>query len=209
MRRNGRRVALSAAVACAALLTAARAQAPAVVADAAPAAADNPLKLLGTAVVVVLGSRADDLEGELDGVSVEVMKNPAWGKGMGTSVRMGMEALRTLAPEIDGVLLTLCDQPLVGPVVLGQLCDAFERAGSTEAIVAAVYNGTPGVPAIFGRAHFDELLALPDDAGAKPVLLKHRASVIGVPLPEAAVDIDTREQYERFMAAIKNAQDGN
>ena len=160
-------------------------------------------------VVVVLGSRADDLENELAGLSVQVLKNPAWAKGMGTSVRLGIEALHTLAPGIDGVLLMLCDQPLVGPVVLGQLCDAFERAGSTGVIVAALYNGITGVPAIFGRAHFDELLALPDDAGAKPVLTKHHASVIEVPLPEAAVDIDTREQYERFMTAINNARDGN
>ena len=160
-------------------------------------------------VAVVLGSRADDLENELHGLSVLALKNPAWGKGMGTSVRMGVESLHTLAPDIDGVLLTLCDQPLVGPGVLGQLCDAFERAGSTRTIVAASYNRTRGVPAIFGRAHFDELLALPDDAGAKSVLMKHHASVIEVPLPEAAVDIDTREQYERFMAAINNARDGN
>ncbi len=160
-------------------------------------------------VAVVLGSRADDLANELDGLSVQVLKNPAWGKGMGTSVRMGIESLGTLAPDVDGVLLTLCDQPLVGPVVLGHLCDAFDRAGSTDAIVAAVYNGTRGVPAIFGRAHFNELLALPDDAGAKSLLAKHQASVIEVPLPEAAVDIDTREQYERFMDAINNAPDGD
>lgn len=149
-------------------------------------------------VVVVLGSGADLLKDQLAGLDVQGVVNPAWGNGMGTSVRLGVETLDALAPEADAVLLTLCDQPLVGPEALAQLLDAYRRSGSLGSIAAAEYNGIIGVPVILGRAHFGELLALPDDAGAKPVLRRHRESVIEVPMPEAATDIDTQEQYARL-----------
>lgn len=154
-------------------------------------------------VVVVLGSGADEQADELWGLSVHPVTNPDWRKGMGTSVRRGMTALDTLAPGADGVLLTLCDQPLVWAGALMKLLDAFRRADSADAMVAAAYNGTVGVPAVFGRAHFDALRTLPDDTGAKSLLMKHRASIIEVPLPEAALDIDTREQYARFLATLE------
>lgn len=161
-------------------------------AESARAAVDGP-------VVVVLGSGADRLKAELTGLDVHPVENPSWGHGMGTGVRLGMATLDALAPGgTDAVLLTLCDQPLVGPVVLTQLLDAYRHSGSPGSIAAAEYNGTVGVPAVFGGAHFDELRTLPDDAGAKPVLLRHRASVIAVPMPEAATDIDTREQYDHL-----------
>lgn len=71
--------------------------------------------------------------------------------------------------------------------------------GSTASIAAAEYDGTLGVPAVFGRKHFDELATLPDAVGAKPILQRHADCVAAVPMPEAATDIDTREQYARII----------
>ena len=142
-------------------------------------------------VVVVLGASAGRLTGELAGLDVSTVINSAWERGMGTSVRLGLSALSP-GPGVDAVLLTLCDQPLIGP-------DALKRlTASTHSIAAAEYNGTLGVPAVFGREYFAELAALPDAAGAKPILQRHAARLTVVPMPEAATDIDTREQYERI-----------
>ncbi len=148
-------------------------------------------------VIVVLGSGADRLRSELTGLDVRVVENPDWQRGMGGSVRLGMAAL-VGHEETDAVLLTLCDQPLVGAVELRQLTDAWGKGGACS-ITAAAYHGTLGVPAVLGREHFAELAALPDASGAKPILQRHAGQVIPVPMPEAAVDIDTREQYERFV----------
>ena len=144
-------------------------------------------------VVVVLGAGAGRLTPELAGLDVSTVVNAGWQRGMGTSVRLGLSALAP-GPEVDAVLLTLCDQPLVGPDALKRLLAA--PAGS---IAAAEYHGTLGVPAVFGREHFAELAALPDAAGAKGVLQRHAARIIAVPTPEAATDIDTREQYEKVV----------
>ena len=144
-------------------------------------------------VVAVLGASSARVELALAGSGAWIVLNPMWELGMGLSVKLGIE---TLTVDVDAALLMLCDQPLVGPEALGRLCDVFRQAGRPDAIAAAAYHGTVGVPAIFGRAHFPELCALPDESGAKPVLGRHRASVVEVPMPEAATDIDTREQYD-------------
>ena len=111
---------------------------------------------------------------------------------MGTSIRRGLETLETLAPAVDGALLMLCDQPLIGSEALRSLITACPSGG----ITAAAYHGTVGVPAVFGREFFDELRGLPAEVGAKPILQRHAAAVLEVALPEAATDIDTRTQYE-------------
>ena len=161
-------------------------------------AAEPALDTACRPVVVVLGAGAQRLRSELAGLDVRIVENPAWERGMGGSVRMGMAALDGTA-EIDAVLLTLCDQPLIGSAALRRLIDAW-RDGRPRSLAAADYRGTVGVPAVFGREHFAELAALPDAVGARPVLQRHAGSVIAVPMPEAAFDIDTREQYEGIVA---------
>lgn len=163
-------------------------------------AAETLLAVPCNPVAVVLGARAATLRRELIGLDVLPVLNPAWGQGMGGSVRAGMLELEKAAAP-DAVLLTLCDQPLVGVEALRRMAAAFAQAQGMDAIVAAGYNDTVGVPVLFGRAYLDALRSLPLDAGARPLLRKHAAKVVAVPLPEAAVDIDTREQYARLLGA--------
>ena len=160
-------------------------------------AAEAALATVCRPVVVVLGAGAEAHRTELAGLDVRTVLNPDWHRGMGSSVRLGMSALENEAPA-DAVLLTLCDQPFVGKPALDRLIHAW-NGGQKHSIAAAAYNETLGVPAVFGREHFDELATLPDTSGAKPVLQRHAARVAVVPTPEAATDIDTREQYERII----------
>ncbi len=153
-------------------------------------------------VVAVVGARADEMRAALAGQAVAIIENVQWERGMGSSLRLGLEALLTLASqnELDGVLLALCDQPLVEKTQLERLLRAFAQTNETpHPLVAASYDGTHGVPAIFGRCYFRELVALHDAAGAKQVLTAHRHELTEVPLPEASIDIDTREQYEKLI----------
>ena len=162
-------------------------------------------------VVAVLGARAGDLRVELQDQDATVVENTNWERGMGSSLRLGLETLLAIAQPgaLEGVLLTLCDQPLVGAAQLQRLLDAFGRASNApDCLVAAAYNNTVGVPAVFGRQYFEELLSLPDEAGAKQVLLAHRTELVEVSLPEAATDIDTREQYEQLAANAFQSPEG-
>ena len=64
-------------------------------------------------------------------------------------------------------------------------------------IAAAAYANTTGAPALFKRPMFEALLALHAAEGAKKLIGDPRARVMAVPLPAAAVDIDTPEDYRR------------
>ena len=147
-------------------------------------------------VIVVLGAGAERLRDELAGLDVQAIENPEWRNGMGTSIRRGIGRLEAIAPDADGALLMLCDQPLVRPEMLESLVQVFQEKRGTCHGVAATYGGTRGVPALFGREMFAGLRALPDETGAKSLLRQPGVEIAEVAMPAAATDIDTREQYE-------------
>ena len=63
--------------------------------------------------------------------------------------------------------------------------------------MASEYAETIGVPALFSHLIFDELLNLSTENGAKKIIKKHLASVISISVPEAEIDIDTTDDYEK------------
>jgi molybdenum cofactor cytidylyltransferase len=148
-------------------------------------------------VVVVLGAHRQSLASELEGLSVRIVENTEWEQGMGSSIRAGMEALLAeAADEPDAVLLMLCDQPQVSAQTLNRLLEAHRSTG--HPIVASEYGQTLGVPALFSRALFPELARLTGAEGAKQIIQRYRNRAIGVPCPEALMDIDTLDDYARL-----------
>ncbi len=158
-------------------------------------------------VVVVLGAHADELAPLLQGLSVILARNQSWEEGLSGSVRLGLEALERSRPPVEAALMLVSDQPLVDASALGRLLAAFQ--GEATPVVAAAYSGTLGVPAVFHRSLFPELRQLRGDQGAKAVILRHRAEVTAVALPEAALDVDTPADWERLQAqAESSSMDG-
>jgi len=90
-------------------------------------------------------------------------------------------------------LITLMDQPLITSSHLTTLIEKFAVTRST--IVAAKYSGITGVPALFSREIFDELLRLEADRGARSII-RGRQDVLMITLEEAAIDIDTIADLE-------------
>jgi CTP:molybdopterin cytidylyltransferase MocA len=154
-------------------------------------------------VIVVLGANAATVATALSGIPVTAAINPEWKSGVGTSVATGVRAVLERARAVDAVLITLADQPLVSNTALRRLLDPWTSShrGSERrlqsTIAAAAYGGTIGVPAVFGRARFEELCSRPPTAGAAR-LLRHAVRVRRVPIPEAAFDIDTPNDLERL-----------
>jgi molybdenum cofactor cytidylyltransferase len=141
-------------------------------------------------VLVVLAPDAPDIArfvAELAGLPVEIVENPRWREGQSASVRAGIAALAA-RPEIAAALLLVVDQPSLTVAVVRRLCGAFD--GATGRIVASAYAGTLGVPAIFERSRFPDLMALAGDRGAKPLFVRHAADVRQVPWPAGALDVD-------------------
>ena len=148
-------------------------------------------------VVVVLGAHAEAVRTALSAIPITSVVNRQWYQGIGTSVVTGVEAITSRAAAVAAILVMLADQPLVDEAALGRLIDAWAGSGP-HSIAAAAYAYTIGVPAVFGRVHFDELSSLPPAAGAARLLRAPNARVRRVTMPEAAWDIDTPHDLERL-----------
>jgi CTP:molybdopterin cytidylyltransferase MocA len=138
------------------------------------------------AVTVVLGAEAAPIAALVRRESVAVAFNPHFGEGIASSIRAGVAQL---PPGTSAVLIVLADQVAVTSDDLLQLVAHWKRQSSR--IVAARYRGTTGAPAIFPADLFPELVGLTGDRGARTLLTTHAARVVAVPMPSAAVDIDT------------------
>jgi len=88
----------------------------------------------------------------------------------------------------------LSDQPLVRSDDLIALAERFRLGNSL--IVASEYSGSFGVPALFGREVFGDLMNLTGDAGAKSIIKQHLDKVSKIKLPAAAIDIDSLDDYQ-------------
>jgi molybdenum cofactor cytidylyltransferase len=146
-----------------------------------------------TSVLAVLGARSELIRTELEDLPIQLLENPQWAEGMGSSVRCGVRGALALDPDLDATLLLLADQPQVTAKTINRL---VETATTTaKPIVASAYSNTVGVPALFTRDTFDELSNLPSEWGAKRLIAEGGDRVVAVPAPEAAWDIDTPENY--------------
>src|SRR2546423_6742095 len=137
-------------------------------------------------IVVVIGKVSEEIRQELDGTGARVVENAEWQRGLGTSIRRG---LTEIAASVDAIILLTCDQPLVDRGVIAQLIATQEKTG--KPIIASSYANTRGVPALFERACFEALLALPDDSGAKKLIEERSDDVSSIAFEEGGIDIDT------------------
>jgi molybdenum cofactor cytidylyltransferase len=122
-----------------------------------------------------------------------LVRNEHFERGLGTSLALGVRALRHAA---DAILVLLADQPLVDAPHLTRLVDAWSGVGHD--IVATAYDDTAGPPVLFPSGCFDELARLEDDNGGKHLLTDPRFTTTTVTFEPAAVDIDTPADLERL-----------
>ena len=147
------------------------------------------------AVVVVLGSGADKLKDSInDDDLVQVTINTGWTEGLSSSIRQGLLLLLRMYPLADSVIFMVCDQPHVSPGILKGLLE--KKAVTHKKIIASTYGEVAGVPALFDKSFFPDLLALKEQEGARKIIRMNAGDVASVPFPEGIVDIDTIEDYE-------------
>ncbi len=149
-------------------------------------------------VVAVIGSDGEKIHRELGHANVIEIRNTNWQRGIGSSIRGGVQALTDHAPDVEAILLLVCDQPAVNGHFIGRLIAL--REATNKDIVASGYADTVGVPALFNRSLFKELLSLGDEGGAKSIILRNPERVARLAFPEGATDIDIWEDWQKFNA---------
>ena len=126
-------------------------------------------------VHVVLGAWVGGVPG------AEVIVNPDWAEGMGSSLRAGLTAIA----EADRVLVTLVDLP-------GLTSDAVARLVASPARLAqAAYAGERGHPVVFGSEHLAGVASsAAGDRGARDYLREHADEIALIEVGDVATGED-------------------
>ncbi|MBO9621381.1 MAG: nucleotidyltransferase family protein [Sphingomonas sp.] len=130
----------------------------------------------------------------------EVVRNPDPSLGQARSLCHGVEAAREVGA--DAVLIALADMPRVTAAHIYRM---FDAANGTATVVASSNGVHPTPPALIGSDHYDALLALEGDEGARELILAGRHVVTS---PAELVDIDTQEDLAELRALYGLPTDG-
>jgi molybdenum cofactor cytidylyltransferase len=151
----------------------------------------------GLPVTVALPPDRPDRAAVIAGLPAKQITVPDPAQGMAASLTAGLASL----PATAGVMLLLADLPEITTADLITLRDAW--AQEPEAILrGAAADGTPGHPVCFPPDLRDDLMTLKGDEGARAVLVRHRARLRLIPLPDrhATTDLDTPEDWAAWRA---------
>ncbi|WP_310483615.1 nucleotidyltransferase family protein [Chamaesiphon sp. VAR_48_metabat_403] len=164
-------------------------------------------------IIIVLGASSDSakrrhsqrIQAEIIDLPVQIVNNPEWQTGMGSSIRTGIQALLVQLcctggnrnMDVNAAILLLCDQPFVSPQIIRQLRSTYDA--THQSIVAASYQDTIGVPALFDRQLFPELLKLTCAEGAKVVIKNHLNATVTIDFPQGSIDLDTPQDYQQIL----------
>lgn len=125
----------------------------------------------------------------------ELLYNPDWQKGLGASIAYGVQ---TLQDRCDALMIMLADQVAVDASHLSEMMERFSEGN----LVCARYEGSRGVPALFGREYFNMLTKLKGNQGAKAFLNSVDRDVVEIDLPQAGIDIDTPEDLRKYFSNL-------
>jgi len=143
-------------------------------------------------VVVVLGSRADEVRAGVDFGGTEVVVCEDWETGQSASLRKGIAAI---AGDAQAAVITLGDMPRVTAQVIALFADIAGEHGA-RARARAVYNGVPGHPVVLGSAYFGAVADIEGDVGARHLLRRIGVFKIECSHLCSAIDVDTPADLE-------------
>ena len=157
--------------------------------DAATASRCDP-------VIVVTGDNCDPIETAAYAPGVCFVKNRDPSKGFSESLKYG---LRALPADCEGVAVLLGDMPFVTSQLIDALIAAFDPAAG-RAICAPIRRGQRGNPVLWARQFFPQMLALEGDAGAKQLIVRHKAALYELEAADDGplTDIDTPEDLAAY-----------
>ncbi len=152
-------------------------------------------------IILVLGRESEAIQAQLSIALLEAVTsivNKEYKRGQAGSLQTG---LAMLPPKVDGVLVLLGDQPLIGAPLVRQLLTQARKTPS--AFLVPRYRGQRGNPVYIPAAWFPQVMALSGDTGARPLLTHPGADVIHLDVDDPAVitDIDTPEDYGQLRDA--------
>ncbi len=166
-------------------------------------AAEEALASRANPVIVVVGHQRDEVARALAGLPVELVHNPDFAQGLGTSLKAGIAAVPA---DAEGAIVCLGDMPQVDAGLIDRLIAAFDPDRGAL-VVTPTFEGKRGNPVLWSRRFFPDLMAIEGDVGARRLIGRYGEAVVEVPLHgrAALVDIDTPEALTGVKAEIEGA----
>jgi putative nucleotidyltransferase with HDIG domain len=150
-------------------------------------------------VIVVTGKRGEEVGAVAQRAGGVAVPNPAFERGMFSSVLTGVEAL---PDDIDAFFLLPADIPLVRPETIRRLMDAHDPA--RPGIHYPRFLGERGHPPLIGRRLIPAILEHDGSGGLRAVLERHEAEAHDVVVADEGIvrDLDYSEEYDAARAAF-------
>jgi len=144
-------------------------------------------------LLVALGAASGHVRSSVNLETVEVIENPEYSTGCGSSIGAALPAVDDRA---DGLVLLLGDQPGISPAAVARLTE-----DGTAPMAVCRYDNGLGHPMWFSRDMFAELSQLHGDKAVWKLLHSGRYDVREVPMMGSVpVDVDTWQDYESLVA---------
>lgn len=129
--------------------------------------------------------------------SPQIKVNHHWQSGLASSLQLAAQ----FATEqgYDAMLLTLADQVALQLMDYQQLLSSWLKTGDDS---ASYYGDDVGVPAVLTASTFAKFSELSGDYGAKSILKQQlqQGRLQVLPMPNAAIDIDTQADLASWLA---------
>lgn len=154
-------------------------------------AIDTCSGISGCSTYVVLGAEHRKIAATLDSARIEILGNNNWQNGISSSIHL---AVTSIGKQFDGLMFLAADQPLVGAVQVHSLIDTWQK--QPDHLVAAKFSNKVGIPAIYPKSFYSELLKIKGDRGGKRILLENKNHLLTVAMPQAAIDIDYPDELD-------------
>jgi nicotine blue oxidoreductase len=136
-------------------------------------------------IIVVLGAEAATVRTEAELGDATLVDNPGWKSGMGSSLKVGLQAAG--GTDAEAVVVLLVDTPGITPEAVRRVADKH----GPDMLVAATYEGRRGHPVLLGRDHWAGVATLASaDIGARAYLMARAGSVVTVACEDIADDTD-------------------
>jgi len=150
-------------------------------------------------VVVVTGTRAEEVRRALSHLPVSFALNKEAGSEMGVSIARGVEAL---ASHTACILIALVDQPAIPPTVPRALIREWQRSGAR--LLLPEHAGRGGHPVLIDASLRPELSSLDERGGLRALFERYRGQVSRVPVesPYIARDMDTWDDYRALFREV-------
>ncbi|AWV96976.1 nucleotidyltransferase family protein [Arcticibacterium luteifluviistationis] len=158
------------------------------------------LKVDNVSVSVVLGANKQLIIPKLKEFSINIVENTDWASGMAGSIVRGLAGSYMLNKNIDAVLVCAADMPEISGEYLTQMIKEAET-NPEIAIVASSYQKVLGVPALFKKETFIDLLELKGDKGASQIFKKYKSKIKKIDFEGLGIDLDTKEDYLQYINA--------